>query len=157
LSELATLYTAALQGRPSPLPEPELQYADFAVWQRSWLSGERLANQLDYWRRRLADVPTLELPTDFPRPVVASHRGANLPVRIEPDVAAAVRSLAAAEHATPFLVLLAAWAAVLQRATGQTDLAIGAPIANRQRPELDPLIGFFVNSLVLRIDTSDLK
>ena len=154
LRELQVLYEAALRRTPATLPELPVQYADFATWQRAWLTGDRLAQHLEHWRSRLAGVPTLDLPTDYPRPTMATFRGASVLVRVEAETTTRVRRLAAEEHATPFMVLLAGYAELLHRATRQHDLAIGMPIANRTRPELEPLIGFFVNSLVLRLDLS---
>jgi len=144
----------ALYGGAAALPELPLQYADFAVWQREWLQGETLARQVGFWRERLAGAPQdLALPADRPRPPAPSFRGARLRFTLA-DAAAAPRlaTLALRQEATPFMVLLAAFHALLGRVTGQTDLLTGSPIANRNRPELEPLIGFFVNTLVLRGD-----
>ncbi|HVG07975.1 MAG TPA: amino acid adenylation domain-containing protein, partial [Thermoanaerobaculia bacterium] len=144
IRELQALYPALADGRPSPLPELPVQYADFAVWQRSWLRGEVLENETAWWRRQLAGLPPLlELPTDRPRPAVQSYRGAVRPVRLP-----AARS----EGATLFMVLLAGFQALLARISGQDDLAVGAPVAGRNRIEIERLIGFFVNTLVLRGD-----
>jgi amino acid adenylation domain-containing protein len=152
--EIAALYPAALSGAASPLPEPAVQYADFAVWQRAWLQGEALDRQLAYWRRRLADLPALALPADRPRPPRHSFRGATRIHAIGPETTRALLSLARREDATLFMVLLAAVQTLLGRYAGQEDLAVGSPIANRTRAEIEPLIGFFVNSLVLRGDLS---
>jgi amino acid adenylation domain-containing protein len=144
----------ALYGGSAPLPDLPIQYADFAVWQRGWLQGETLARQTGYWRERLAGAPQdLALPADRRRPPAPSFRGARHRF-ILADAAAAPRlaTLALQQEATPFMVLLAAFHALLGRATGWTDLLTGSPIANRNRPELEPLIGFFVNTLVLRGD-----
>ncbi len=149
--EVTALYAAALAGRPSPLPELPVQYADFAVWQRRWLSGDELERQLSYWRRRLAGAPgTIDLPFDRPRPARPTHRGAHVDARVGPAAAAALGRLARGGEATLFMVLLAAFQAFLRRITGQRDLPLGSPIANRNRAEIEPLIGFFVNMLVLR-------
>ena len=153
--ELAALYDAFRRGEPSPLRELPLQYADFAAWQRGWLSGAELERQLAYWRGRLAGAPaTLDLPADRPRPPVQDLRGAMHPFRLSDDAARAMRELARGGGATPFMVLAAAFAAVLGRWSGHDDLVIGTPIINRGRPELEPLIGFFGNTLPLRADLS---
>jgi non-ribosomal peptide synthetase component F len=148
------LYGAFAAGRPSPLPDLPLQYADFAAWQRAWLSGERLAAQLDYWRAQLAGLEPLALPTDHPRPSVQGFRGATLPIELGAELTEALKALGRREGATLFMVLLAGFQALLGRYTGQDDVAVGSPIANRTRSELEGLIGFFVNSLVLRADLS---
>ncbi|MET0400425.1 MAG: amino acid adenylation domain-containing protein, partial [Longimicrobiaceae bacterium] len=153
--EISALYGAFSRGEPSPLPELEIQYADFAAWQRQWLSGEVLDRQLDYWRDRLGGAPALlELPTDHPRrsPVGVSEKG--IPMVLSPGTARALRDLARAEGATLFMTLLAAWQTLLGRYAGQDDVVVGTPIANRTRAELEPLIGFFVNTLVLRTELS---
>ncbi|HSU14720.1 MAG TPA: amino acid adenylation domain-containing protein [Longimicrobium sp.] len=153
--ELATLYAAFRRGEPSPLPPLPVQYADFAAWQRGWLRGEALERQAAFWRQRLAGAPAvLELPSDRPRPPVQDLRGALLPFRLSGDAADGVRALAAAEGATPFMVLLAAFSVVLQRWSGQDDLVVGTPVLSRPRPELEPLIGFFSNTLPVRADLS---
>ncbi len=155
LRELSALYRAAMAGRPSPLPEPSIQYVDFAVWQREWLQGEVLESQLAYWREALAGLPpALDLPLDRPRPAVRGSRGSSLPVSLTGGLAEGVRTLARREGATPFMVLLAGLQALLSRLSGQEDLAVGSPVANRNRIETEPLIGFFVNLLVLRGELS---
>jgi amino acid adenylation domain-containing protein/non-ribosomal peptide synthase protein (TIGR01720 family) len=148
--ELTTLYAAYHQGGTSPLPEPPLQYADFAVWQRQWLQGETLESRLDYWRTHLAGVPPLALPTDRTRPAVPSHRGAAVPIVIPADLGAALRVLGQREGVTPFMTLIAAFQLVLGRWAGQRDVVVGADIANRTSQETESLIGFFVNQLALR-------
>jgi amino acid adenylation domain-containing protein len=149
--EGAALYQAALDGRPSPLPEPPVQYADFAVWQRERLQGERLEAQLAWWRRELAGAPArLELPTDRPRPAVQSHRGAAEPFDIPAVLAAALGERGRERGATLFMVLLAAFETLLHRYSGQDDVLVGSPTAGRVRPELEGLVGLFVNMLVLR-------
>ncbi|HYG61663.1 MAG TPA: amino acid adenylation domain-containing protein, partial [Thermoanaerobaculia bacterium] len=151
--EVVALYGAFAEGRPSPLPEPPLQYADFAVWQNTWLSGEVLEGEIDYWRRQLAGLPPLlEFPTDRPRPPVQSYRGAIRPVRLPSELTRQVQALGRREGATLFMVLLAAFQALLARYSGQQDLAVGSPIAGRNRAEIEGLIGFFVNTSVLRGD-----
>src|SRR4051812_34131812 len=149
--EATALYAAALAGRPSPLPELPIQYADFAVWQRRWLSEGELERQLSYWRQRLAGMPAgFALPFDRPRPARPTWRGALVDALVGPEVTAGLRRLAREGEATLFMVLLAAFQVYLRRITGQGDLPLGSPIANRNRAEIEPLIGFFVNMLVLR-------
>ncbi len=151
IREVAALYAAFAESRPSPLPELPVQYADFAVWQTSWLRGEVLEEEIDFWRRRLAGLPPLlELPTDRPRPAVQSYRGTVRPVRLPAGLARQMEALARSEGATLFMVLLAGFQALLARTSRQTDLAVGSPIAGRNRIEIEGLIGFFVNTLVLR-------
>jgi amino acid adenylation domain-containing protein len=152
VEEIAALYPAALAGVPSPLPELAVQYADFAVWQRGWLQGEALERQLGYWRQRLAGAAALDLPTDRPRPAAQSFRGATRMQAIGPEATAALGAFARRHDATLFMVLLAAVQTLLGRYAGQEDVVVGSPIANRTRAEIEPLIGFFVNSLVLRGD-----
>jgi amino acid adenylation domain-containing protein len=153
LRELRTLYGAFRQGHPSPLPELDIQYADFAVWQRQWLQGDALAVELDYWRRRLGDgVPALVLPVDRPRPAAPSQRGAAQPVLLGAPLAAELAALGRRRGATPFMTFLAAFAALLGRYAGQSDFALGTAIAGRSHVQTEPLIGFFVNTLALRID-----
>jgi amino acid adenylation domain-containing protein len=150
--ELSALYAAFAAGAPSPLPELPVQYVDYSVWQRQWLQGEILERQLAEWRDRLAGVATLELPTDRPRPARQTFRGAVQTHRLPDALAEAVRRFDRRSGATPFMVLLASFAAVLSRYSGQTDVAVGTPVAGRVRREIEPLIGFFVNTLVLRND-----
>ena len=150
--ELRTLYEAYAFGRPSPLDELEVQYPDFAVWQRQRLRGERLEGELAYWRERLSDLPVLQLPTDRPRPPVQRFQGAWCALEIDAAVCASLRALARERSVTLFMVLLAAFKVVLMRYSGQNDIVVGAPVAGRERAELERLIGFFVNSLVLRTD-----
>ena len=155
LRELAALYDAFRAGRPSPLAELPIQYADFAAWQRGWLRGDALERQMEYWRRRLAGAPAvLELPADRPRPPVQDLSGTLLPFALPADAVAFARALARREGATLFMVLMAAFQALLHRWTGEDDLVVGSPIANRTRPELEGLIGFFDNTLALRGDLS---
>ncbi len=149
--EAMTLYAAFAAGRPSPLEELRVQYADFAVWQREWLEGGALEKQLDYWKHQLADLPpALELPIDRARPAVQTNRGAYEPFVLGRALSGELRALARREGATLFMVMLAAFETLLYRYTGQTDISIGTPIANRNRAETEGLIGFFVNTLVLR-------
>ncbi|MDB4951688.1 MAG: non-ribosomal peptide synthetase [Gemmatimonadetes bacterium] len=154
-AELNAIYTAFAVDEPSPLPEPGIQYADFSVWQRAWMTDAVVAKQVGYWKRQLAGAPELlALPTDRPRPPVQTYRGAMLPVSIPRRTAHALNALARQEGATPFMVLLAAFDVLLSRWSGQTDVVVGSPIAGRNRAETEPLIGFFVNNLVLRADLS---
>jgi len=156
--EIAALYPVLSEntaGRPSPLPELPVQYADFAVWQHSWLHGEVLEQEIDFWRRQLAGLPPLlELPTDRPRPAKQTYRGATRPVRLTAGLVRQAERLARQEGATLFMVLLAGFQALLARTSGQDDLAVGSPVAGRNRVETEGLIGFFVNTLVLRGDLS---
>jgi amino acid adenylation domain-containing protein len=153
--ELAALYEAFSRRLPPPLAALPVQYADFAVWQRGLLAGPVLEDLLAYWTRQLTGMPPLvELPADRPRPAVQTFRGATLPFALSPGTTAAVQALSRSEGVTPFMTLLAGFLALLYRYTGQSDLAVGSPIANRSRAELEGLIGFFVNTLVLRGDLS---
>ncbi|HEY7511838.1 MAG TPA: amino acid adenylation domain-containing protein, partial [Vicinamibacteria bacterium] len=153
--ELGALYTAFAAGRPSPLPEPTVQYADFAAWQRERLRGDVLQSQLAYWRERLAGpLSVLELPTDRARPALPSLRGGRQPVEIPRPLADELRAVSRRERCTPFMTLLAAFAALLQRYTGQDEIVLGTPIAGRGRGETEGLIGLFVNTLVMRLDLS---
>ncbi len=154
IHELAALYEAFRDGRPSPLPEPALQYPDFAAWQREHLSGAVLERQLAYWRGRLGDAPALELSTDRPRPAVQTFRGESHWFTVPPERTAALHALARGLNATLFMVGLAAFQALLARWTGQDDVVVGSPIANRTRREIEEIVGFFVNTLVLRGDLS---
>ncbi|HEY9640849.1 MAG TPA: amino acid adenylation domain-containing protein, partial [Coleofasciculaceae cyanobacterium] len=154
IQELGALYTAFKQDQPSPLSDLPIQYADFAHWQREWLQGDILETQLAYWRQQLNQVAVLDLPTDRPRPPLQSYRGTTQQLEIPQGLAVALESLSQQAGVTLFMSLLAAFQTVLYRYTGQTDVAVGSPIANRNRSELEGLIGFFVNSLVLRTDLS---
>jgi hypothetical protein len=154
VGELISLYRAYSERQPSPLPELPIQYADFAVWQRKWLQGEVLESQLAYWKRQLADLPVLQLPTDHPRPAVQSFRGARQAMAISEPVYAALKALSQQEEVTLFMVLLAAFQTLLHCYTGQDDIVVGAPTANRNRAEIEGLIGFFVNTLVMRSNLS---
>src|SRR5579864_1730966 len=150
--DLAAFYQAAVSGEPAGLAPLPVQYPDFAVWQRRWIAGDRLEAQLSYWRRQLAGLPpALPLAIDGPRRVGRGQLGTRH-LRLTPARTADLRELARREGATPFMVRLAAFAALLWRHTGQEDIPIGTPIANRERVELEPMIGFFVNTVVMRID-----
>ncbi|MFY9550094.1 MAG: amino acid adenylation domain-containing protein, partial [Thermoanaerobaculia bacterium] len=153
--ELAVLYEAYHEGRPSPLPALPIQYADFAVWQREWLSGKILEEQFSYWKRQLEGAPAvLELPASNLRPARQSFRGATETVSISQELADAIRLLGQREGATLFMTLLAAFKVLLLRHSGQEYIVVGSPVAGRNRSEIEGLIGFFVNTLVLRTDLS---
>ncbi|HEX2225193.1 MAG TPA: amino acid adenylation domain-containing protein, partial [Thermoanaerobaculia bacterium] len=156
VGEITVLYPVLARGERSPLPDLPVQYADFAVWQRRRLAGEVLERQSEFWRRTLAGAPqVLELPADRPRPAAQSFRGAQVGFEISADCGVALRALARRESATPFMVLSAAFAALLGRWSGQQEVVLGTPVANRTRPEIEGLIGFFVNTLALRHDLHD--
>jgi amino acid adenylation domain-containing protein len=149
--EVAALYDAFAHHRLSPLPEPPLQYADFAQWQRHYLTGEVLDRQLTYWRHQLAGAPDLlALPIDRPRTAIASHQGTTYSFHLEAELAGQLRALSRREGVTLFMMLLAAFKVLLWRYTGEKDVVVGTPIANRNRAEIEGIIGFFVNTLVLR-------
>jgi amino acid adenylation domain-containing protein len=152
--ELSALYDAFARSKASPLPPLAIQYPDFAAWQRSGASLERIDEQLGYWTEQLADLPALAMPLDRPRPAVQSFAGETRHFALPADLVAGLRELCAQSGATLFMGLLTGFAALLARYTGQTDLPIGVPIAGRTRVELEPLIGFFVNTLVVRVDVS---
>jgi amino acid adenylation domain-containing protein len=150
--ELSQLYEAFAAGRPSPLPELPVQYGDFATWQRQRLSGGRLDADLDFWRRELDGAPlATELPLDRPRPRMASYAGASVPIRLDEELTAGLRRLARQERCTLFMVLLAAFGVLLTRWTGQEDTLVGVPVAGRGHRDLDGLIGFFVNTVPVRL------
>jgi non-ribosomal peptide synthetase component F len=153
--EMGVLYEAFAAGRPSPLPELPIQYADFAYWQRQWLQGKALAAQLSYWRRHLSGAPAFqELPTDRLRPAVQTFRGANQPLALSEILTRSLKELSRREGVTLFMTLLAAFKALLYRCTGQEDIVISTPTAGRANVELEALIGFFINKLMLRTDLS---
>ncbi|HDQ71832.1 MAG TPA: amino acid adenylation domain-containing protein, partial [Chloroflexi bacterium] len=153
--ELRTLYEAFVTGEPSPLEELAIQYADYAAWQRMWLGGDVLETQVAYWREQLAGAPALlELPTDRPRPPVQSYYGGHQRIELPAELVAGLRDLGRRAGTTLFMTLLAAFQALLSRYTGQRDVVVGSPIAGRTRAEVEDLIGFFVNTLALRIDLS---
>jgi len=149
--ELAALYQAFCADLPNPLPPLPVQYVDFAHWQRQWLSGEVMAQQLGYWQKQLAGVPTsLDLPTDRPRPRVQTFHGTNHLFTLPPALSEALKALSRRHGATLYMTLLAAFQVLLSRYSGQKDILVGSPIANRNRTEIESLIGFFANTLVLR-------
>jgi amino acid adenylation domain-containing protein len=149
--EMAALYEAYCAGIPSPLPELPIQYADFAVWQRQWLTGKTLQSLLSYWKEQLAGAsPVLELPADRPRPAVLSGRGSRHSLMLSEKLSESVKALSRECGATLFMTLLAAFQTLLYRHTGQEDITVGSASAGRNRAEIEPLIGFFINTLVLR-------
>ncbi|MBH5403192.1 amino acid adenylation domain-containing protein, partial [Bradyrhizobium sp. CNPSo 4010] len=153
--ELSQLYRAFVAGEGDPLPPLAIQYPDYAAWQRQWLSGARLQSQAQYWRSNLSGAPArLALPTDRPRPAQQSFAGATVPIVIDAELTRELKRLSRRHGTTLFMTVLAAWAAVLSRLSGQDDLVIGVPSANRGRREIEELIGFFVNTLALRLDLS---
>jgi hypothetical protein len=155
LPELAALYEAFSAGKPSPLPELPIQYTDYAQWQREWLQDGVLTEQLTYWRKQLAgDLPVLELPTDHPRPARQTFRGALQRVAIPKRLTEALKELSRREEVTLFMVLLAAFNVLLYRYTGQEDMLVGSVTASRHRSEIEKLLGFFMNTFVLRTDLS---
>jgi amino acid adenylation domain-containing protein len=156
VNDLAALYDAFCDGRPSPLQELPLQYADYAVWQRNYLQGENLEKLLSYWKQQLASAPaTIDLPTDRPRPAIQSFRGAAKSFALSRTISGEVLRASRQCGTTPFMTLLAGFQSLLARYSGQNDIVVGAPIANRNRAEVEGLIGFFANTLALRTDLSD--
>ncbi|WP_176560098.1 non-ribosomal peptide synthase/polyketide synthase [Brevibacillus dissolubilis] len=155
LRELTALYEAFCQGEEATLTALPIQYADFAAWQREWLSGETLEQQLAYWKQKLSgSEPVLQLPTDRPRPAAQSYEGAQYTVLLPKDLLHRLQTLSRNENATLFMTLLAAYQTLLYRYSGQPDILVGSPVAGRNRQETEGLIGFFVNTLVLRTDLS---
>ncbi|MDA9528410.1 condensation domain-containing protein, partial [Bradyrhizobium sp. CCBAU 25338] len=154
LRELSQLYRAFQAGQDDPLPPLAIQYPDYAAWQRQWLSGERLQKQAQYWRSALAGTARLVLPTDRARPAQQSFAAATVPITVDADLTRELKRLSLQHGTTLFMTVLAAWAAVLSRLSGQDDLVIGVPSANRGHREIEELIGFFVNTLALRLDLS---
>ncbi len=155
IREIAELYSAFSKNEPSPLPQLQIQYADYAVWQRQWPQGEVLEAQLSYWTQHLSGAPgVLHLPTDRPRPAVQSYNGATLPFSLPQHLSEALNLLSKQQEGTLFMLLLAVFNVLLHRYTGQSDILVGSVNANRNRVELDGLIGFFVNTQVTRTDLS---
>ena len=152
--ELRILYAAYIHEHSSPLPSLPIQYADYALWQRQWLQGDVLHQQLSYWQQQLRDLSPLHLPTDHPRPPMQRFHGARQSCSLSPSLHAALKHLSQQQGVTLFMTLLAAFQVLLARYSGQDDIAVGTPIANRTRPETERLIGFFVNTLVVRTDLS---
>jgi len=156
VGELSRLYAAFRTGRPDPLPALPIQYADYAAWQRRWLEGPVLEAQAGYWTKTLAGAPELlELPADHPRPRRQDHAGAELDVVLDEALAAGLKELSRRHGATLFMTLLAGWATVLGRLSGQPEVVVGTVTANRDRPEIQGLVGFFINTLALRVDLSE--
>jgi len=155
VGEITACYDAYSRGVEPALPPLPIQYPDFSVWQRGWLQGETLTRFVDHWREKLAGHPNLELPTDFPRPKRQSFRGADRPFVLEPELTAKLRALGQSHDATLFMTLLAGFHLLLARYSGQDDIVVGAPIANRNREETERLIGYFANTLPLRLNLSD--
>ncbi len=155
VKELGALYRAVTEERPEPLGALTIQYPDYVSWQRQWFGAERLEREAAYWKTTLAGIPTLlDLPTDHPRPAQQQFDAARLPIELDSILTQDLRRLAARRGTTVFAVVTAAWAAVLGRLAGQEDIVIGTPVANRSKPELEAVIGLFVNTLALRIDLS---
>ncbi|QKY12014.1 non-ribosomal peptide synthetase [Janthinobacterium lividum] len=154
--EVCTLYAAFSQGQANPLAPLPLQYADYAVWQRGWLTGDLLEAQKAFWTSHLHGVPALlTLPTDRPRPAIQTYTGSRVPVSLSPSLSAQLRSLSQSQGTTLFMTLLAGWSVLLGRLSGQDDIVVGCPVANRQRSETEGMIGFFVNTLALRVQLAD--
>jgi amino acid adenylation domain-containing protein len=153
IDELSQLYRAYLAGEQEPLPPLAVQYADYAVWQRGFLAGDELGKQREFWRANLAGAPAvIELPTDRPRPAQQDHAGACLDLALSAELTDQLRALSRRHGVTLYMTMLASWAAVLARFANQDEVVIGSPVAGRNRTEIEPLIGFFVNTLALRID-----
>ncbi|KAF9974816.1 hypothetical protein BGZ65_008546 [Modicella reniformis] len=153
--ELRQLYSAHCRNEPNPLSPLAIQYPDYAAWQQQWFSGDQLKNQVEYWRATLADAPVLiDLPTDHPRPSQQSYVGAGVPIVLDAELTSALRRFSQKHGVTLFMTVLTAWSVVLSRLSGQDDIVIGTPSANRGHHEIEPLIGFFVNTLAMRIDLS---
>jgi amino acid adenylation domain-containing protein len=156
INEVTALYIAFSKDLPSPLPDLPIQYADFAHWQRKWLDGEVLEKQINYWKKQLAgSPPLLELPTDHPRPAVQTFNGSTETIRLSKELSGALLELSRKEGVTPFMTLLAAFQTLLHRYSGQDEILVGSPIANRTHSKMENLIGFFVNTLVMKADFSD--
>jgi natural product biosynthesis luciferase-like monooxygenase protein len=155
LSELTQIYGAFLAARPSPLPELPIQYSDFAAWQQRWMKGDGITRDLEYWKQELKRVPELlELPTDRPRPRSQSFHGARTSFTLDKQLVEDLTAVGRKQNCTLFMVLLAGFQTLLARLSGREDIVIGSPIANRNRPEVEPLIGSFMNTLALRGDLS---
>ena len=150
IRELTALYEAYSGGEETPLEELEMQYADYAVWQREWLKGEVLEEELKYWREELRGLEPLELPTDRRRPGVASHRGGVIRFNIPADVTRELKGVSQREGVTLFMTMVAGFQLLMSKYSQQEEVAIGTDVANRNRGETEEMIGFFVNQLVLR-------
>ena len=155
IKELGALYAAFLRGQDDPLPKFDIQYADYSVWQRQWVEGDLLKQQADYWKTALAGAPAvLEIPADHPRPAVQNYSGAFEELALDGQLTAGLKEFSRRHRVTLFMTLMAAWAALLARLSGQQDVVIGTPVANREQKEIEELIGFFVNTLAVRLDLS---
>ncbi len=153
MKEVGVLYRAFSEGQPSPLPPLEIQYVDFAAWQREWLSGEVLEEQLNYWKKTIGHgSPPLQLPTDHPRKGTPTYNGAHLHFKLDKELLQKLQQLSQQNDATLFMTLLAGFNILLNKYSGQQDISVGTPIANRNRSQIENLIGFFVNTLVMRSD-----
>jgi hypothetical protein len=152
--EVGILYQAYLAGKESPLPELEIQYADYAEWQREYLTGETLKREVVYWKERLKGAAALDLPVDYSRPAAPSHRGGRVRVKLDKDIHNGLKRMAQESEVTIFMLMMAAFKVVLMRYSGQEDINVGTVIANRSRKEVEGLIGFFLNTLVIRTDLS---
>jgi amino acid adenylation domain-containing protein len=153
--QLGQVYNALIQHQPNPLAPLPIQYADYAVWQREWLSSEILAQQLDYWKQQLVNVnPVLELPTDYPRPATQTYAGAITSIDLSPQLTTDIKALCRQEGTTLFMTLIAAFQLLMSRHSGQEDFIIASPIAGRNRTEVEGSIGFFINTLLLDADLS---
>ena len=149
--EFSRLYEAYAKGEESPLAEMEIQYGDYAVWQREWLKGEVLEEQMGYWREQLRGLGVLEMPTDYARPAVLSQRGGSVRFEVKEELTRKVKEMSRREGVTVFMSMLAGWSVVLSKYAGQEEVAVGTAVANRRRVETEGLIGFFVNTLVMRV------
>src|SRR5262249_41648348 len=157
VTELSRLYEAYLQGAEDPLEPVTVQYADYALWQQSWLEGGVLKKQRQYWKEALTGVPALlDVPTDYPRPARQDYAGDCLRFVLDEELTAGLRELTRRHETTLYRTLLAGWAALLSRLSGQQDLVVGSPAANRGQPEIEGLIGFFVNILPVRLNLEGL-
>ena len=153
--ELGEIYRAEIEGREAKIEELQVQYGDFAEWQREWLKGEVLEREMEYWKEQLSDAPhILNLPTDYPRRETLSARGSTQQFFLDESFSEAIRALGSEEAATPFMVLMSAFQLLLYRYSGQDNFLIGADVAGRNRAQIEPLIGFFINMLVTRADVS---
>ena len=152
--ELSIIYDAYCRGENSPLPELQIQYADYAEWERDYLQGPKGISQLAYWKQQLSELPTLQLPTDWPRPALPSYVGQSHYFTLPASLYSGLLDLSRKENLTLFMTTLGAFQVLLHRYSGQNDIVVGSPVANRGRSEIEGVIGFFVNSLVLRLDLS---
>ncbi|CAM1366294.1 amino acid adenylation domain-containing protein [Tenacibaculum xiamenense] len=155
VGEFVELYSSLRLNRKPKLPELTLQYTDYAMWQRTYLEGEVLENQLSYWQEKLKGVSTLELPKDYARPATQSTRGAYIPFKLNEEVSSSLKAICQEEGVTLFMLMLSAFKVLLSRYSGQDDISVGTPVANRTQSELEGMIGFFVNTLALRSDLSE--